>query len=137
MQILHLSPTGTDVATFWTDEAQPDGCFVHFDNTPVVFAVAAIQHQDSDTFKAGLFEMTVELYRYLLQERQGKGLADHNIAFVSNYREVFFVCESGGVQGLDPALAAELDLIQQQMHGPDIGALVREAVTNDRGSRWR
>jgi len=136
MQIIQLSHVGTDTVTFWTAPDKPMGCLIQFDNHPLAYAVAALTRKPGDPAEIGLLPLDQNLYRYLVQELQGRTLIDVDIDLVSNEREIFGLIHSGGIGKANPEVVEALNALEARMGEPDIGDEIAKLILARQRNPW-
>lgn len=114
MKILRLSPTGYDRVTMWAAKNKPDGCLLYYKDSPVCYAVAAIEYDDR-VLEVGVFEMSTALYNYIVSELQGRPLTGIHIMFVSDHHQTYLLAETGGMHTLPEDIQAEMTALRDKV----------------------
>lgn len=134
MNLLHLSPQGFDIVTFWCSAEKPDGCFVYFDGVPFLFAACALRRTPDGPHEVGLLVLPVQLYQYLSVETQDRVMADEDYEFVSNHHQVFVLIRKGGFASLPENVRRQLDELVASLSLADD---IRQAIaTQPHQLRW-
>jgi len=107
--------------------------FLHYQNSPVIYAIVSMAKHGQDKPTQGLFRIPPQLYYYIVQELQGRSIADFDLDFVSNHREVFVLTLQGGSNRLSPEIQGELMALEARLHQPEVHDEIRAASYNRTG----
>jgi hypothetical protein len=130
MHILRLSDTGYDRVALWTSKEKPEGMFLHYNGSPVCFAMAAMEYDDG-VIEVGLFEMAemaLNLYNYIVQELQGRPVAEFDMMFISDHRQISMVAQQGGCARLPEEIQTDLTTLAGRVGDDNFHNEVREAL---------